>query len=143
MTLELVNSNHNSECDASELLAAHERLAEARAAIGCPDGLLIRPHELEALRRDRTELRRLHALADVRLLGGASDGPPRVWTVPQMAKQLALSPAAVRRRARDWSFTRCVAHGSCRGGQRGCDLRFVANDAAAWVNSQRRQRAAR
>jgi hypothetical protein len=137
MQVELVNSNHTSGSEASELEAAFARLAEARAAVGCPDCLLIRPRDLERLLRDQTAFQ---ALQRALLLGGADSHPPRFWTVPQMAKQLALSPAAVRRRSRKWSFTRCVAHENCRGGRRGCDLRFEAQAAAAWVNSRRAAR---
>jgi hypothetical protein len=136
MQVELINSNHTSESEASELEAAFERLAEARAAVGCPDCLLIRPRDMERLLRDQTAFQALQRA----LLLGADANPPRLWGVAEMAKQLAMSQAAVRRRARDWSFTRCVAHGNCRGGRRGCDLRFIAKDAAAWVS---RKRAAR
>ena len=152
MSLQLTNSNHTSASDASliepaELQRLEADLAELqrlKAAVGCPDGALIPQRAHLRLVADQIELRRLHALADAGLMGGTADrdGPPRLWTVAELAKQLALSPAAVRRRARGWSFTRCVAHGSCRGGQRGCDLRFIAKEAAAWVNSQRRLRAA-
>jgi AraC-like DNA-binding protein len=137
MSLQLVNSNHTSESETSELEAAEAavaRLAEALAAVGCPDCLVIRPHDYERLLRDQTELL---ALKRALLLGGTDSKPPQLWKVPQMAKELGLSESAVRRRARTWSFTRCIAHGNCRGGRRGCDLRFVAKDAAAWVNRQR------
>jgi hypothetical protein len=133
MQVELINSNHTSESEASELEAAFARLAEARAAVGCPDCLLIRPRDMERLLRDQTAFQALQRA----LLLGADANPPRLWTVADMAKQLALTRAVVRRRAREWSFTRCVAHGNCRGGRRGCDLRFVAKDAAAWVSRQR------
>jgi hypothetical protein len=144
MSLQLINSNHTSGSETSELEAALGRLIEAKSAIGCPDGVLVRARDYYRLVREANELRRLQALADARLLGDAADRPPaRPWTVSEMAKQLGLSPAAVRRRKSKWAFTRCVAHENCRGGTRGCDLRFVAAEASSWVNSQRRRGAAR
>jgi hypothetical protein len=65
--------------------------------------------------------------------------------VRQLAKQAGISEKAARRLARKL-LTVCVAPAhccACSDGTRGCDLRFIAKEADAWVNSQRRRRAAR
>lgn len=61
---------------------------------------------------------------------------PTYWTVKQMAKQLGVSESYVYRHARDWPFT--VRLNGARG--RGSDLRFVASEAAEWLNRKRAKR---
>lgn len=135
MQLELTNSNHNSESETSEWARA------PMAAVAAGKAVVVASSLWRSVVMDAAALREMRALAGAGLLGPNVTKPPRLWTVADMAKQLALSPAAVRRRARQWAFTRCVAHQGCHGGGCGCDLRFIAKEADAWVNSQRRRAA--
>lgn len=139
MQLELTNSlNHNSESETSEWARA------PWAAVAAGNAVVVASSLWQSVVNDAAALREMRAMASAGLLGSPNlSKPPRAWTVHEMAKQIGMSESAVRRRARKWDFTRCVAHIGCRGGTRGCDLRFVAEDAARWVNVQRRQRAAR
>ena len=61
---------------------------------------------------------------------------PNFWTVKRMAKQLGVSESYVYRHAHDWPFT--VRLNGARG--RGSDLRFVASEAAEWLNRKRAKR---
>jgi len=147
MPIELVNSNHNSNHAATVSSADEPQLLERLGELYGTFSLFTGEQDRQ-LCVDLNELRRLRALADERFFQAdehidKDQRPPRLWTVADMAKQLALSRAAVRRCARRLPFTLCVAHQNCRGGQRGCDLRFVAADASAWVNSQRQRTAKR
>lgn len=62
------------------------------------------------------------------------------WNVAQMAKHLGVGESFVRRHSREWDFTFCAAHAKCRGGTRGCDLRFTASEASEWINQKRSRR---
>ena len=140
MTVELVNSNHNSESGARDdpLAAVLEGLSGLEAR----------------LREDLAEVRRLRALAAgggpartiSRQSAAASDDAasdsksPRLWTVRQLAKQMGISEKAARRLARSRLMAVCTAPShccGCFGGTRGCDLRFIAADASAWVSRRR------
>ena len=61
---------------------------------------------------------------------------PNFWTVKQMAKQLGVSDCYVYRHAPKWPFT--VRLNGSHG--RGSDLRFVASEAAEWLNRRRAKR---
>jgi len=141
MQQELINSNHTPESEASRLEQLLGELRRLLAELGCPDCVVIEPRLYASIVEDAAALRHLpDVLRELRLLKSKS---LNLWTVPEMAKQAAMSESAVRRRARAWRFTRCVAHENCRGGSCGCDLRFVAKDAADWVNSLRHKRSGR
>jgi hypothetical protein len=138
---QLVNTNHNSNHSATASLADEQQLLERLGELYGTFSLFTGEHDRQ-LCTDLNELRRLRALADERFLqeDGRTEhdkGPPRLWDVRTMAKQLGLADEVVRKRARSWAFTLCVAHQRCRGGTRGCDLRFIAKEAAAWVSARR------
>lgn len=144
MQQELANSNHKASETATAISAAvrvHCDAAEALAAVCGPDVLIATGEDCRRINAELCELRRLHQLADERWLEGharvADEKPRRAWRVPEMAKQLGLSERAVRRRARGWRFTYCATHENCVHGTRGCDLRFPASQAAAWVVQHR------
>ena len=144
MQEELANSNHKfSEVATavSAVVRVHCDAAEALAAVCGPDLLIATGEDCRRINADLCELRRFRELADKRWLEGharmADEKPRRAWRVPEMAKQLGLSEGAVRRRARSWPFSYCATHANCLRGTRGCDLRFVASEASAWVARQR------
>ena len=147
MSNELVRSNHKPTLQASPSpdaeFAAMFAASDVLSRAGLATHLIATGEALERLNRDVAEARRFRAIADERFLlgaeGRADSTPPRLWNVPMMAKQLGVSADVVRRRARKWSFALCVTHDACHGGNRGCDLRFRAAEAATWVNAQRRQ----
>ena len=133
MLLQQVNSNHTSESEASELEAALARLAEAKAAIGAAGAVMVRASLWASVVADWRNAQASTAASDSK--------PPRLWTARQLAKQAGISEKAARGLARKLPAV-CVAPShccACLGGTRGCDLRFVAKEADAWV-SQRRQR---
>jgi hypothetical protein len=140
MLVQQVNSNHTSESEASELEAALARLAEAKAAIGAADAVMVRASLWASVLADADRWRNAQAST-----AAADSKPQRLWTARQLAKQAGISEKAARGLARKLPAV-CVAPShccACLGGTRGCDLRFIANEADAWVNSQRRRRAAR
>jgi hypothetical protein len=138
MLLELNNSNHNSESDTSEWAQA------SMAAVAAGKAVVIASSIWQSVVKDAADLREMRALSAAGLLGSPNCAKPaRLWSVREMAKQIGMSESRVRRHARKWDFTCCVAHLHCRGGTRGCDIRFVAEHAARWLNEQRRRRAAR
>lgn len=91
------------------------------------------------------EHRLLYAIADERWRDDCRDGSksasvlPKCWDVRMLAKQLGVHVDTVRRWTRQgkFSFALCVTHPHCRGGTRGCDLRYIANEAHAWVIGRR------
>jgi hypothetical protein len=150
MDNQLISSNHSSLPNAIKrpgivdpIAVAHLAAAEILSAVGIQEILIATGDSVRELAAEQAELRRLRAIADERFLHGAtgrSEDAPSLWGVRKMAKQLGLSAEVVRRRAARWSYTLCVAHDGCRGGRRGCDLRFRASEAAAWINAQRKVR---
>jgi hypothetical protein len=129
MQVELVNSNHNSDSWASEL--AHTRAAFMRA-LGVSDMVVVNPALWRSVATDAARWRGSAAAADPR--------PPHLWKARDFAKQAGISEKAARALARRLP-TVCVAPShccGCRGGTRGCDLRFIAKDAAAWLSQRRR-----
>lgn len=140
---ELINSNHSSDQKAI-LLDACWRAGDILVAAGVKEYVILVDENVREFGRDVNELRRFRALADERFLsapqGQVDKNPPKLWDVAMMAKQFGLSADTVRRRARGWSFTRCVAHPKCNGGTRGCDIRFIAAEAAEWLNGKRAKR---
>lgn len=143
MQQELVNSNHTSNSKASPLSPAEADALERLSAFG--PYVLYSGDDLRRLTEEQIELRRLRALADERCLraddpDSASTEPPRLWTVKQMAKAMHLSEGRIRRLARDWPSAICVAHCcGCRGGTRGCELRFLAEATSAWLSGRRKR----
>jgi hypothetical protein len=114
------------------------------AAVAAGKAVIVASSIWQSVVNDAAALREMRALAGAGLLGSPNvTKPARLWSVREMAKQIGMSESRVRRHARKWDFTRCVAHLRCRGGTRGCDLRFVAQDAAHWLNVRRQQRAGR
>jgi hypothetical protein len=141
---QLANSDHNSGDSATAISVEEARLLERLSELYGSFSLYTGEHNRQ-LGVDLNELRRLRALADERFFHRddrieRDKGPPKLWDVRMMAKQLGVAEDVVRRRARSWQFTLCVAHQRCRGGKRGCDLRFIASEAADWVNKQRAKR---
>lgn len=140
MQVELTNSNHTSGSEASELGRACARARAALAEIGASDAVVVAPALWASVVADASRWR------DAQASAAPDSTQPRLWTVRQLAKQAGISEKAARRLARKMQMVICVAPShccACPGGTRGCDIRFIARDAAAWVNSQRRQRAAR
>jgi hypothetical protein len=150
MQNQLVSSNHSPHQNAIQrsrvvdpITIAHLAASEVLSAAGSKDIVIATDESARDLAADLAELRRLRALADERFFESSAVSTHQqasLWDVPKMAKQLGLSACVVRRHAARWSFTLCVAHDACRGGRRGCDLRFRAPDATAWINAQRRVR---
>jgi hypothetical protein len=134
MLLQQVNSNHTSGSETSGLEAAIARARDALAAIGAGDAVVVAPGLWASAVADASRWRDAQASA-------ASDSkPPRLWTARELAKQAGISEKGARALARKLEAI-CVAPShccGCRGGTRGCDLRFVAKEAAAWVSQRRR-----
>jgi AraC-like DNA-binding protein len=138
MQLELNNSNHNSDSKTSESASAPV------AAVAAGKAVIVASYIWDSVIKDAAAIREMRALARAGLLDCPNvTKPARLWTVREMAKQIGMSESRVRRHARKWAFTRCVAHFRCRGGTRGCNLRFVAEDAMHWLDVQRQRRAGR
>lgn len=143
MLQELPNSNHTSGSEASELERACVAARAALAAIGAGDAVVVAPGLWASVVADAFRWRAAAGSPAAAL--DADSRPPRLWTVRELAKQAGISEGAARRLARKL-LTVCVAPAhccGCVGGTRGCDLRFIAKETAAWVNSQRRSRVAR
>lgn len=143
MELELSNSNHTFGSEASELERACARARAALTAICAGDAVVVAPRLWASVVADASRWR--EAAGSPAAAPDADSRPPRLWTVRELAKQAGISEKAARHLARKL-LTVCVAPShccGCLGGTRGCDLRFVAAAASAWVNAQRRQRAAR
>ena len=149
MQQELANSNHSPGREASWPSPAQ---ADVLEKLGPAFGncMLYSGDDLRRLAEEQAELRRLRALADELRLKGAAPAdtdsrPPHLWTVRQFAKQAGISEKAARPLVRKLGgFCAAQSHCcSCPGGKRGCDYRLAAARGAAWVNSQRWQRAAR
>jgi hypothetical protein len=137
------NANHRSTVD--PITRAHFAAGDLLQALGIEQFFLATCDSVRQLSADLIELHRIRALADERILRGAAqannaDDAPRLWDVAKMAKQLGLARDVVRRSARRWAFTLCITHNGCRGGRRSCDIRFIASEAAAWINKQRKVR---
>lgn len=139
MLQELVNSNHTPNSKASRVsLPEVGALGTLLAPFGA--AVLYTGESVRRLAEDEAELGRLRALA-----ASPSTEPSRLWTVRQFAKQAGISEKAARRLVRKLGGF-CVAQShccSCPGGKRGCDYRLEAARGVGWVNSRRRQRAAR
>lgn len=138
MQLELVNSNHTSGSEASELEHACAEARRALAAIGAGEAMVVAPALWESVVADASRWRHESAAP-------SDSKPPRLWTARELAKQAGISEKAARSLARKLP-TVCVAPShccGCVGGTRGCDLRFPAPAASAWVNSLRHKRSGR
>lgn len=139
MQLELTNSlNHNSASETSEWARA------PWAAVAAGNAVVVASSLWQSVVKDAAALREMRAMAGAGLLGSPNlSEPPRLWTVKQMAKAMGLSEGGVRRLCRAWPFTLCVAHCcACKGGTRGCELRFRAEAASFWLSQRRTKRSA-
>jgi hypothetical protein len=139
MQLEVVNPNHTSESDASELERACARARAALAAIGAGDAVVVAPGLWASVVSDASRWR------DAQPSAASDSKPPHLWTVRQLAKQAGISEKAARALARKLNVV-CVAPShccGCRGGTRGCDLRFLAETASSWLSQRRSKRDAR
>lgn len=124
---EIVSLNHvptRNSTHSAELAAA-----EALNAAGVTEFFIATGDDVRELGMQLVELRRLRALADERFFSGQSDNsPPRCWPAKKLAQQLGVDQKYIYRHASEWPFTIRLPGGL---------LRFVANEAAAWLNKLR------
>jgi hypothetical protein len=124
-------STYHQSCESEVEISLERACAQARAAldpIGAGDAVLLSRAVWQSL-SERHYPSRPDEADSVRI-------PPNLWTVKQMAKQLGLSTDYVYRHAADWPFT--VRLNGSHG--RGSDLRFIASEAAQWLNRKRAKR---